>query len=92
MTSTSMRFTAATDIYRLSPTAHKMDIIDQLNARQSQLEAMLAATYSDCGESFRGMPEARQDMFMWACADAAKEVGQLTKLLLEMRSASEEAA
>jgi len=37
-----MGFTAAANIYCLSPDASEIDIIDQLHARQTQLDAMLA--------------------------------------------------
>lgn len=84
---TTMTFTAADGVYRLSPDACEIDIIDQLNARQSQLEVMLAMTYCEPGEKFRQMNEVRQDIYMGACASAAKEIQQLTDLLWELRSA-----
>lgn len=89
---TTMTFTAADGIYRLSPDACEIDIIDQLDARQTQLEAMLAMTYCEHSEKFRSMNAATQEAFMWACSAAAREIKQLTELLWEMRSANKEDA
>jgi len=88
----TMTFTAATGIYQLSPDAHEIDIIDQLHARQTQLDAMLAMTFGEAGENFRGMSEVRQDIYMGACASAADEIQQLTSLLREVRRSKEVAA
>jgi len=80
-----MGFTAAANIYRLSPDACEIDIIDQLHARQTQLDAMLALTFGEAGKHFREMNEVRQDIYMGACASAANEIQQLTGVLASIR-------
>ena len=56
-----------------SRSAPELDDIDALMARVSKLQAMLAMTYGQAGESFRSMNRTLQDNYLWACADLAHE-------------------
>lgn len=89
---TAMTFTAAAGIYLLSPSVRELDIVDQIHARQTQLDAMLAMTFGEAGELFREMSDTRQDLYLGACASAADEIRQLTELLREAQRTKEVAA
>ena len=45
----TMGFTAATGLYAISPGAAQTDMLDQLSARLTQLEAMLSSTCGGAG-------------------------------------------
>lgn len=77
----TMGFTAATGLYAISPGAAQTDMLDQLSARLTQLEAMLSSTCGGAGETFRSMSASRQDAFMWACLSLAKEAEDLSSAL-----------
>jgi hypothetical protein len=77
-------FTTVPGVYEISGS--KMDITDQIACRIQQLEAMLAMTFGESGESFRNMNDDLQDNFMWSCSSAIKEIRQLLDLLLQEES------
>jgi hypothetical protein len=76
-----MTFTAATGLYAIAPDADRTDMLDQLSARLTQLEAMISSTCGAAGETFRSMSAGRQDAFMWACLSLAKEANELSIVL-----------
>lgn len=83
-----LTFTAAGPVYGLIAGVKSGDIADQIAARQTQLKALLAMTYGEEGEVFRGMSDDLQNGFMWACSMIASEVRELTDLL-QARQAEE---
>lgn len=88
-----MKFTASPDpLYLLSPTADSLAIADQLDARQTQLAALLTMTHGEQGAAFRMLSDPLQDAFMWACATLAAEVQELTEAFLERSQAEARAA
>lgn len=74
----SMEFTAAPNLYQFCQGVTALEIEDQINARQTQLEAMLrvgAEVDSEIGgDSFSD--------YFWACRAVAEEIGQLTRELI----------
>ena len=52
---TPLTFTASGPVYGFAPGVKTGDIVDQLNARQIQLEALLAMTFGDTGEALRSL-------------------------------------
>ncbi len=84
---TPLTFQAAGPVFGFVPGVEAGDIVDQLAARQSPLEALLAMTHGEAGEAFRAMSDALQDGFMWACSMIAREVRGLTDALEERQVA-----
>ena len=58
-----------------------MAVIDQLQARSSQLHAMLALTYGAGHKNFQQYSDEIQDSYLWAAANAAQECMDLASLL-----------
>ena len=85
---TPLTFTASGPAYGFAPGVETGDIVDQLNARQIQLEAMLAMTFGDTGEALRRLSDGVQDNYMWACSMIAHEIRELTEAL-QVRQAAE---
>lgn len=52
------------------------EIIDDAYAQIMKLHSMLCMTYGEAGESFRGLHEDLQDIYMWTCCDHAEELKQ----------------
>lgn len=75
------KFTTVPGVYEVA--GNKMVITDQIACRIQQLEAMLAMTFGESGESFRNMNDDLQDNFMWSCSSAIKEIRQLWDLLTQ---------
>ena len=84
---TPLTFTAAGPVYGFAPGVKACDIEDQLYARQAQLKGLLAMSYGEGGEAFRGMAHDLQNGFMRACSMIAHEVQELTKVIQECREA-----
>jgi hypothetical protein len=82
-----LTFTAAGPVYGFAPGVKAGDIVDQLNARQIQLEAMLAMTFGDTGEALRRLSDGVQDNYMWACSMIAHEIRELTEALQDRQAA-----
>lgn len=81
--SPTMQFTSALDLYLLSDEASMIDLIDQIHARQNQLEALLTvATLDD--DPVGQMAVAGRQNYLVMCLSAALEIGELTKRLAEM--------
>jgi len=70
-------------VYGFVPGVEAGDIVDQLTARQTQLEALKAMTQGEAGKAFCGLPESLQDGFMWACSMIDLEVQELADALEE---------
>lgn len=54
-----------------------IDRLEDLDQKLAQLDAILAMTHGDAGESFRNMSDDLQDNFLWTCrslASACKEL------------------
>lgn len=80
--SAQMTFPSSPDaLYNLDSHADAEAIADQLLARQSQLQALLAMTYGDAGEVFRRLNHTHQDNYLWACSMIAHEAQELTDAL-----------
>jgi len=77
------QFTTVPGVYEV--TGDKMIISDQIASRIQQLEAMLAMTFGESGESFRNMNDDLQDSFLWSCSSAITEIRQLWDLLTETK-------
>lgn len=84
---TALNFTAAGPVYAFAPGVEALDIADQLDARQTQLDALLAMTCGESGKAFRGMSDDMQDAYMWACSMIAREIQELTEALQERQAA-----
>ena len=72
---------ATAGMYTLAPGVSRGDVQDQLNARLSQLHALLQLTCGGRAESFSSLNEDLQDGYHWACASMAWECEDLAKLL-----------
>ena len=72
---------ATAGMYTLAPGVSRGDVQDQLNARLSQLRALLQLTCGGRAESFSSLNEDLQDGYHWACASMAWECEDLAKLL-----------
>ncbi|MDD3481830.1 hypothetical protein [Azovibrio restrictus] len=81
MSKRTSTFTAAPGLYEIK--GKQMDVRDQIHCRMAQLEAMLAMTYAEPGEAFRGLNDSLQDNFMWSCGMAIKEIQQLWGILTD---------
>ncbi|WP_442769859.1 hypothetical protein [Zoogloea ramigera] len=81
---TAMKFTASSPVYVLAPNANRLDVIDQLQARQSQLAALLAMTHGEAGALLHNLSDSLRNDFMWACEMLAAEVQELTDTVLSM--------
>ena len=69
----------------LSMTESAPNALEEINtahALATKLNALLAMTYGDQGESFRCMSDCIQDEYMWACSDMAEELKKLVIKLL----------
>jgi hypothetical protein len=51
--------------------------LDVLTQKLAQLEAVLAMSYGDAGESFRNMNDDLQDNYLWSCGTLARECKEL---------------
>jgi hypothetical protein len=58
-----------------------LDLIDKVTAAAAQLDALLACTYGQNGESFRDNNDEIQDSYMWACSDIASNIKALVNQL-----------
>ncbi len=54
-----------------------IDRLDDLDQKLAQLEAILAMTHGDAGESFRNMSDDLQDNFLWTCRTLASDCKEL---------------
>lgn len=68
-------------LYYLDSHTDALAIADQLSARQSQLQALLAMTIGDAGAAFRSLSDEHQDNYLWACEMLAREAQELTDAL-----------
>lgn len=74
-------FTATPGVYAI--VGNSMALQDQISARTNQLNAMLAVTYGEVGESFRMLADDIQDSYMYACSQISLEIAQLKKVMDE---------
>lgn len=81
---TAMKFTAG-PLYVLAPGTSRLEIADQLQARQAQLAGLLAMTHGDAGDLLHALSDTLRADFMWACDMLAAEAQELTDILLSMR-------
>lgn len=79
-----MGFTAESGLYSVAQGTHWLTILNQINARQKQLDTLLlVASVSEGGEGFDSLPPPRQADYLSACWSACAEIGELTKLFVE---------
>jgi hypothetical protein len=84
--STPLSFPApAGPLYQLAEEANALALVDQLSARQVQLQSLLAMTYGDAGDAFRRLNPTLQDNYLWACSMMAREIGDLFAALRARR-------
>lgn len=76
--SPSLRFTATPGVYQFAPSATAIDLEDQLNAKQSQLNAMLSVAADSSLDCLAGSLPS----YFWACRSTAEEIADLTTELL----------
>lgn len=50
--------------------------LDRANVLSTRLDALLAQTHGAAGDAFRDMGDERQEAYLWACADIARELKQ----------------
>ncbi len=80
--STALRFTATPGVYQFAPSATVTDLEDQLNAKQSQLNAMLSVAAESSLDCLAGSLAS----YFWACRATAEEIADLTAELLRRNS------
>lgn len=61
------------------------DIADVLSKKTAQLSAMLTVIYGGGYEAFQECEDKIKDNYLWACADLAKEIKDLTEQLPLMK-------
>lgn len=84
--STPMNFPApAGSLYVIASSADTLALIDQQSARLAQLQALLAMTRGNAGETFRRMNAEYQEHYLWACGMIADEARELTELIQARR-------
>ena len=54
-----------------------LETLDKLTVAAAKLDALLACTYGESGESFRNMNGDIQDVFLWTCSDLSREIKTL---------------
>lgn len=54
-----------------------LDLMDKLGAKLVQLDALLARTYGEEGDTLRGCSGDIQDNYHWACSSMASECNAL---------------
>lgn len=58
-------------------TSDARDMYDNLQKKLAQLHAMLTMTYGNAREAIDEMSDSLRDNYYWACADMAKDCGDL---------------
>lgn len=66
-------WTAVPGVYALNPSSKPSDRADHLQARLSQLQAMLAMMQGDGREAFDSLSDDLRDNYVWACSMAVSE-------------------
>lgn len=73
----TINFAASVRLYQLHADATPMDVQDQLNARLSQLSAMLMMTVGAGFETFNDWSDKIKEDYLWACSMLADECKDL---------------
>lgn len=82
--STEMQFVADPGLYFVPSDTHWLNILNQINSRQSHLEAMLLIHCLDDGSAaLDSMSAEARANYLHACWSASAEIGELTKLLVD---------
>lgn len=66
-----------TDNFTELTSSDKIDLIDQLTAKTSQLSALLTMISGSGFEDFNGYNDTIKQNYLWACADIANGVRAL---------------
>lgn len=77
----NVAFAAAGTLYQLHPDASRLDVLDQLNARLSQLNSMLTLTHGIGFETFNAWDADTKENYLWSCDMLAKECKALVRHL-----------
>ncbi|WP_079433285.1 hypothetical protein [Zoogloea sp. LCSB751] len=77
----------ASPVYQFADNVDNLALTDQLTARQAQLQALLAMTHGNAGDTFRRMNVDQQEHYLWACAMIADEARELTNAIWMYRQA-----
>jgi hypothetical protein len=64
-------------LYQLRPEASQLDILCQLQARLSQLDAMLTHVTGNGSETFQNWNDRLQDNYLWGCRMITNECKDL---------------
>ena len=75
-------FTTTLGIYQFCEDVSQMDLIDQMQARSSQLVATLGMITGEGIEHFASLTEEVQEGYLWGCQLAAKEIQGLIRALV----------
>jgi hypothetical protein len=75
-----MIFNMATETLLVTRTI-PLEVLDKLTCASLKLDALLACTYGQNGESFRDNNDEIQDTYLWACSDLAQEIKTLAHQL-----------
>jgi len=78
----------ASPVYQFADNVDTLALTDQLTARQAQLQALLAMTHGNAGDTFRRMNADQQEHYLWACAMIADEARELTQAIGMHRQAN----
>ncbi|MBS0371818.1 MAG: hypothetical protein JSS57_21765 [Proteobacteria bacterium] len=79
---TQMHFPASSSpLYLLADDVSVLTLIDQMSARQAQLQALLAMTCGAQADGFRRLNPSYQDNYLWACSMLAEELRELGEAL-----------
>lgn len=81
ITRRNLSFTASLPLYAISDKADVLDVRNQLDARLSQLNAMLTMIHGHGIDTFDSWSVPVKDNYLWACSMMAKECKDLTGLL-----------
>jgi hypothetical protein len=75
----TIHFACVSEMYQLHADATPTDVRDQLEARLSQLSAMLIMTSGAGFETFNNWSDPIKHNYLWACSMLADECDELVK-------------
>lgn len=87
--STPMNFTAS-DVYHLAPGVSALALIDQINARQCQLDGLLLMACGNAFDAFQELPDRAQDSHLGLCSMLSSEIRELTHHLWNIHVSTKE--
>jgi hypothetical protein len=76
-TASSLVFTGGSDIYQFQPQVRSVSLLDHLDARLTQLAAMLSLVTGEGHDNFAAHSDEIQHNFLWACSMMVDECIEL---------------